>query len=173
MSATVHLVGAVFLSLYCFLFQKNKFDLVYVAFMYALVLHWCFLNGECILSYHYKKKLNPNYIAGEDCTKNDFQIEYKEYASMLHGMFYIMNLYFMYNIYAILERNAYPHVWSISFILIHEIYYYGMLFFSDHYKNVIFLWLQEGTKYLLIAWGIFFFFFTCKRIWMQKKSLST
>lgn len=141
---------------YCFLFKKNKFDIPYIWFNYLIILHWTFLNGECILGYYHKKSENPNYIAGEDCLKNDFHIEYKEYSFYMYLLSFLFNFFIMINTYIILKRNNYSVWFSLTFIIIYETYFYGCFLFENHNKNKPYLFFQEITKYLLLLWAFLF-----------------
>ena len=156
MNPALHLLMPISLSLYCFLFKKNKFDLIYIIFVFCIFLHWTFFNGECIISYYYKKNMDESYIAGKDCLTNDFHIEYKNYSTCLYLCSFILNFLIMYNVYIILKRNHYTLLWSLSFIILHEIYYYGSFLFKNHYKNKTYLFFQECIKYLLLLWGFLF-----------------
>jgi hypothetical protein len=165
MSPIVHLLMPIAQASYCFLFEKNRFDLVYLFIVYVVVLHWCFLNGECIISYRYKKQLEPAYIAGQDSNKNDFHIEYKQYAYLLYGFTLFLNLIVMYNVYIIFKRNHYPLPLAFTFIILHEIYYYGCCYhFKNHHENKTYLLFQEVVKYLLFLWGGLFIYFVTDRI---------
>lgn len=152
----LHLLIPIMQASYCFLFKKNKFDYVYLCISYFIILHWTFLNGECIISYYYKKNKDESYIAGKDCLKNDFHIEYKQYATYIYLLSFLMNIFIMYNIYAIVKRNHYPLWLAFTFIVIYEIYYYGIFFFKSHYKNKSYLFFQEFIKYSLLVWGLLF-----------------
>jgi len=37
----------------------------------VLVLHWIMFKGECIISYLYKKHVDPSYVMGDDVSLND------------------------------------------------------------------------------------------------------
>ena len=156
----LHLFIPFIQSSYCFLFKKNKFDILYIWINYFILLHWTFLNGECILGYYHKKKNNPNYIAGEDSLKNDFHIEYKEHEFYMYLLSFLFNFFLMINTYIILKRNHYSVWFSLTFIILYEIYFYGCFFFQNHYKNKSYLFFQEIIKYLSLVWAFIFMMYS-------------
>ena len=45
----------------------------------------------------------------------------------------------MYSLYTLFNRNYISYIMSYSFLILYVIYYYGLYFFNDHYKNQSFL----------------------------------
>jgi hypothetical protein len=64
-----HLAFSVFIGIYGFVIPKSfGLDFVYILWHFVVNIHWTFLNGECIMTYLYKKGENKDYIAGQDST---------------------------------------------------------------------------------------------------------
>jgi len=154
---TLHVSAVVFLSFYCFIFKQGYFDYLFLLFSYLTILHWTFLNGECLATYTYKKLKNPEYIAGMElkkCELNDVLDD-----NNITRFVIITNLFAMLNIYVISKRNKIPSFIYLSYIIIFETYFFGISFFKDHHMNETFFTFQETIKYLLIFIAIVFFFY--------------
>ncbi len=124
--------------------------------IYFISLHWTFYNGECIISYWHKKKLDPNYIAGQDIHKHDFSLFFN--PKILYLFTIVSNILIMYNLYIIFKRNKLPLYLVYIFILLAQLYFFGLKLCNKHYKNKLYLFFQEIYKYLLIVWGILFLY---------------
>ena len=62
-----HLLVIFYQMLYPIIIQNNVLgDKIYILFHIILVSNWLLFKGECIISYLYKKKNNPNYTMGSD-----------------------------------------------------------------------------------------------------------
>jgi hypothetical protein len=155
-SGILHLMLPIFQSLYCFITKRNWFDIFYIYMIFIVCLHWSFYNGECVISYWYKKKLDPEYIAGQDVNSHDFSMLFN--PSILYVFSIISNILIMYNLYIIFKRNKIPLYLVYTFILISQSYFFGLKLFDEPYKNNTYLFFQEIYKYILILWGIVFLY---------------
>lgn len=138
---------------------KNNiiFDYSFILLMYFTLLHWTFLNGECIVTYNYKKNKHPEYIAGQNLHNDEMSMEMNNYKHIIRLIIIFTNILLMYSLYTLFNRNNILPIISYSFLILYEIYYYGLYFFNDHYKNPSFLLFQKIIKALILLWGIIFF----------------
>lgn len=60
----IHLLHCPCLILLPFLHKNHLFDILYIEYFLGIMFSYTFLNGECPISYIYKKRKNPEYIAG-------------------------------------------------------------------------------------------------------------
>jgi hypothetical protein len=153
----LHCILATILSGYAFIFKKNNFDFFYLFWSYFILLHWTFLNGECAISYYFKKQKDKNYVAGKDLHNDEFKILLKEYVNIIKIFFIVINILLVISVYITFKRNNIPSYISISFLSIYEIYFYGLYFFSNHYKNENFFIFQNVIRFLIILNIIFTF----------------
>jgi hypothetical protein len=58
-----HIANDIFCSTYIFLFNQ-KYDFYFLAYVFAVMIHWFFLKHECLLSYIEKRIQNNNYQLG-------------------------------------------------------------------------------------------------------------
>jgi hypothetical protein len=142
---------------YAFLFKKSIYDYYYLAFTYLALLHWTFLNSECVVTYLFKKIDNPDYIAGEDVHSHEWEVfQSKE---NIYGMNFIKNVLIAVSIYLVCIRNKISSLYYVPFIFLSFSYLYGIYMFENHYKNKTFLLLQEMLKYLLLIGIVLLYIF--------------
>ncbi len=158
----IHIAVILFVSFYVFLFKKNRFDYAYIAYIYLVILHWTFFNGECCVSYIYKRLKYDNYNAGDNLKDN-------ELTSLLHmnpnTVFIMANIHILFvilNLWLIVKRNRIPSMLFGLFILLVGIMFYGSQIFETH-KNKSYQVLLEVMKYILIAFGMICFWILRKR----------
>jgi hypothetical protein len=150
----VHFITIIFSSSYAFIFKKNKFDFIYLLISYLVLLHWTFFNGECSITYYFKKQKDSNHIAGKDLHINEFTILFKEHANIIKFFNIACNILLVISLYITFNRNNIPDYISITFLSIFEIYSCGVYFFTNHYKNETFLMFQHVIRFLTILIGI-------------------
>ena len=143
----VHVSMMLFMGVYAFVFKKSWFDYVYLAYTYLVLLHWTFLNGECIITYFFKKLENKHYIAGSDVHRDEIKVTFKGNETLIQLLIIIHNLLLMVNIYLVSKRNNISYTIYLPFILLFEVYFYGLYLFP---KNPSFHLFQESVKYLLL-----------------------
>lgn len=51
---------------YPLLTKKNKYDGLYLIFLYIVMAHWIYFKNECLVNYLEKIKIDPNYQLGTD-----------------------------------------------------------------------------------------------------------
>jgi hypothetical protein len=94
--AFIHLLIILFTIFYVFYTKNKEYDYIYLTYIYFLVLHWTFLNGECICSYYFKKIQNNDYELGSDLSNDDahyFFGEYRNYILILIHILVTVNIY--------------------------------------------------------------------------------
>jgi len=119
-------------------------------FNYLIFLHWTFFNGECVITYIYKKLENPGYIPGSNLHDNELKNSFKDNTIIIDIFTVIQNLLVILNFYIISKRNKISPYVYIPYIIIFELYFYGLHFFEDHHINDSCILFQETIKYTLI-----------------------
>jgi hypothetical protein len=66
----LHWVIALFLLFFPYVMKNTKANLFYVILFFVIVIHWTHLSGECFISYLMRKKVNPDYQAGDGIDDN-------------------------------------------------------------------------------------------------------
>jgi len=64
----LHLLHCPCLILLPYYVKNPIFDLLYIEYFLGIMFSYTFINGECPISYIYKKRKDPNYIAGSRIT---------------------------------------------------------------------------------------------------------
>jgi hypothetical protein len=160
----LHMALGVFLTFYGIVFSKSWFDYVYLIFMYLMVVHWTFLNGECIVSYHFKRLNDPAYIMGEDVNENEIDVVFKDYPYTVKIAMFLKNLIWTITLYLVLKRCKFSKNMTFVFTFLFFIYHMTRTFTTDHCKNEPFLIFQEIIKYAILLYGILFFYILYKRL---------
>jgi hypothetical protein len=160
----LHLVTFILMGIYGFIFSKNAFDPFYLFITYGTVAHWSFLNGECLVTYLYKKHKNPNYIPGKDLETNEFETTYRISPDDMRIVIFLQSVLWITSMHIVLKRNQFPPSMSISFVILFFSYYLLRLVSEDHYKNKVFLILQEIIKYAFLLYGIILLYGLYKRV---------
>ena len=155
----IHLFTAFILSIYAFLFKRNKFDYLFLLFIYFILLHWTFLNGECIISYVIKKMKNKDYHPGE-VRENDMTKIIPHYFSIVK---YILDILSTITFYLVLTRNSFTWAYILPFMFLSILYKCIKMWKEERRKNIRFLILQDSIKYSLLLYGVFFVPLAVKR----------
>ena len=136
----IHLTIILIYSLYYFL-APYKYDKYMFTFLLSLFLHWVCLNGECIISYMYKKNKNNNYKPGDDPTNMEDFIELSKYISLKTGINYI----YIYNLILLIMYISiillfyrfikYKTIKPVSLLYINIIFLFVYMYNIRKYKN--------------------------------------
>lgn len=146
MLGIIHLLHAPILIVIPFYSTLNE---LYIYYFYLIVLLYTYTNGECPISYLYKKNQNPNYIPG--------QISYPEMAFMgeINARIYfaIMSTLYMFMIVIVYYRT------NISFLPLPIVGLYGLSIYGYFPK------IQKITQYTV--WFTLFYIkgIILKKIW--------
>jgi hypothetical protein len=91
-----HMLLDFFYCFYIFIFPI-EYDIYFVWFVLFIILHWCILYNECLISYVEKKLLNPDYILASD-TKNipHHKTFYNESIVHIIHLSIVINLLFIF-----------------------------------------------------------------------------
>jgi hypothetical protein len=98
----IHILIRLYIILYALIIKDNKYDFIYLLFLYLIIFQWLFLKGECLFAYLYKKIKNNNYELGSDLIHDDFYDLFGEYYTLMRN---IIGVLYFYNIYIIYKRN--------------------------------------------------------------------
>lgn len=61
---------ALFLLFFPYVMKNTRANMFYVILFFVIVIHWTHLSGECFISYLMRKKVNPDYQAGDGIDDN-------------------------------------------------------------------------------------------------------
>jgi len=140
----------VFNSLYGFVFKKSWFDYFYLWAFYAVVLHWMFLNGECWITYAYKKMKDKNYQAGDRVAENEIQpllnVSDGTYRQIIAAHFFLVGI----SIYLVAKRNKIPLVLCFVFYFLTLANGFALSGLDRKGYEA----MKEFIKYALIAFGL-------------------
>ena len=150
----LHIIGIIMVGTYSFIIKDKTYDNLYILLICIKIFHWTILNGECIISYLYKKSKDKNYIPGYKLIDNEFNNHNNKYIIQI--LYILINILTLYNIYNIYNRNNYLYNSMISFIIIYTSYIYSIYICTDHYKNTNFLKFQSVIQLLIILWTYIF-----------------
>lgn len=150
----LHIAVVIFVSFYVFLFKKNFFDYVYLSYIYLVILHWTFFNGECFVSYLYKKLKYKNYKAGDNLKDNELTSLYHMKHSTVAILAITNILFITINIWMIAKRNRIPIYLTITFMILLFVMYFSFKTFKHHSTNKSYHLFLEIMKYILIVFGI-------------------
>ena len=148
----LHIVIMLFTASYAFLFKKSFYDYFFLLYLYLVLLHWTFFNGECCITYLYKKIEDPEYIAGSNL-KNELVMNFP--SVWLENAIKVHNIVSMLNLYIVARRIRISPYFYVSFILLYEIYFYGIHLFDSCYSKE-YLLFEAFLKYSLILGMILF-----------------
>lgn len=66
----------------------------------------------------------------------------------------LINIITLTTFYIVFTRNNFSK--ELALIFIFEIYYYGLYFFKDHYKNKNYFKFQTFIQILILIWTVYF-----------------
>ena len=157
MIGIIHLIHCPCLILLPFCINNHIFDILYIEYFLGIMFSYTFLNGECPISFFYKKQKNPNYIAGSriynypemsEIFELCFSQEKDKYISIYFGtntVIYIGSLYY------VIDRSNTPfYIPTISLF-----FYFTILHF--YHNSILFHVIQNVNKTILfffILWLI-------------------
>lgn len=151
----LHLSFSIILSLYAFIFKKSWIDYLYIYYASIIILLWTFFNGECAITYYFKKKEDPNYIAGTDSTDMKDMFILIPNPTIVNAIVIIKLFFHLLSEYIVLARNKFPIFLCYLLPGIHLSYYGTTYIFKDLYNNTTFLWFQEIIKITIILFIIY------------------
>jgi hypothetical protein len=156
----LHLSFAIVASFYAFLFKKSWIDYLFIFYILITMLSWTFYNGECLITYQFKKKEDPNYIAGEN--SNDMKDMYIiiPNTSLANTIVVVKFFFHLLSEFIVLSRNKFPTIICYLLPAIHFSYSSSLYVFEDVYQNNTFLVFQEVCKILILL----ILFYSLKRI---------
>ena len=149
----IHLLLILYIGLYGFIIKKNVGDYLILFIIYLLLVHWTLLNGECIITYNEKRINDNNYIPGKELFKADNIFIYFLTRSIL----ILINIITLSTFYIVFIRNNFSKGLALIFIFIFEIYYFGLYFFKDHYKNKNYFKFQTFIQIMILTWTVYFY----------------
>ena len=146
----LHLLHCPCLILLPFIVNNHIFDICYVEYSFSIIFLYTFIDGECPISYFYKKQKDPRYIAGsrihdypEISDTFFFSPENRKYISIYFGTNTFMYLGSL--MYVIIRSNI-PVI--IFFIPTNSIIiYFAFIYLSPNHP--LFYLIQNINKIIL------------------------
>lgn len=139
----------------------TRFDSWYMAYTTFLFLSWTFLNGECLISYVYKKMHEPDYIAGTQT------MEFADVTSVvsqdtLQNILLLSIVLHLGSVFLVLRRNGFSPEVYLSYIFLILGYLITLRLTLWYYPDTLndqvpFLLIQEWCKFgliLLVTWMV-------------------
>lgn len=148
-----HALLTIFVMFYGYFTQKNSFDFFYLFYGYSVILSWTFFNGECLISYYYKKLTNSN---DNSIYSHDLDVIFGEkYEAILkkyHApIFKIAEMLLLVSFYLVMARQKFPVIPIFILLFIHASYYITIINNMDF--HVFFRILSiGGLLYILSRW---------------------
>ena len=107
----LHLTAILFFVTYILIYDKPKYDPIYLIFLIIMVSHWYIRNNECVLDCHEKRILDKTYICGT--TKSNLYLKILNIPRILE----ISMIFTMIALIIIIYRSPILHyVFKIIFI---------------------------------------------------------
>ena len=152
----IHLVHCPCLIIYPYV--TDCFDFLYIIYFFGILFSYTFINGECPISYIYKKWKNPEYIAGSQIS------DYPEMQVILGKMIQIYfgtnTVLYMGSLLYVIHRSNIPlsifiipssslsfYFYFIYFYRVHPLFY----IIQNMVKTILFLFMLclIKNKYLI------------------------
>lgn len=159
---------ALFVFSYGVLFRKNPCDWAFLIVSLIVLIHWTFLNGECLVSYIHKSNKDPEYIAGSEVfnSKDIYVLGIpEEVIRSIMGAFVFV---WAASIYFVMQRNGFPLSLNILFLSLNILFlffffvYNGSLrWFDKHYENPSFHIVQHACLISFVVVSVF----VVQRLW--------
>jgi hypothetical protein len=150
----IHILINLFTNFYVFYTKNNKYDYLYLTYVYFLILHWTFLNSECIISYLFKKYKNNDYVLGSDLKNDDIHYivgEYKSYIAIYNNIFLTLNIYIA------CKRNNIKDYIIFIFILLFQCCSFCKYYFTDHHINTDYKFFNNIIQISLLLFGLYIY----------------
>jgi len=147
----LHFFLICYMCLYAFVCKRTRWDYFYLLFVYCIVFQRTFYNGECSLSYYYKKTDDPDYVAGTDF-KTDYEIAFGQY-SWVGAYIYLRNIAFGLSVFLVSRRNSIPFFLYGSFFALFGLSIASTLFYRDGFEPT-FVQSQKVLQLLFMGLGV-------------------
>jgi len=149
LSGIFHLLVSIATSLYPFVFAKNPVDYLYICYALFILTHWTMMNGECIITYWAKKRVDPSYSAGENPMENTDMYVLPMNDFWNNALIQIICVVWLYAIYRVYVRNKYPKWIPLMFIVIFGVYKFELVRTDDHIHDARFQYRQTIIRAIM------------------------
>lgn len=140
----IHLLHCPCLILLPFLHNNHLFDILYIEYFLGIMFSYTFINGECPISYIYKKQKDPNYIPGSRIT------DYPEMNNLLHFSpsiyFGTTTILYLGTLIYVIHRNNIP--FSLFIIPTNSLLFYFYIIYR-YRVHPLFSVIQNFNKIIL------------------------
>jgi len=154
--STLHGMLALFLNVYGFLTEKNKFDFYYLLYIYGVALSWTLYNGDCLITYYYNKAKDPSYQAGNFTEMSDLHFMFgKKLAPFLKRnhilIVSLLSMICIVSMYRVFIRQRFT-VFSTVVMLGIYVLYYASIIHKMNLHPLFFVLLLGCLLYIVKTW---------------------
>jgi hypothetical protein len=150
----IHLLHCPCLILLPFYINNNIFNIIYIDYFLGIMFLYTFINGECPISYLYKKQKNPNYIAGSRICDYPEMLDISCFSkpSQIQLYFRTTTVLYIGSLLYVINRSNIPLI--ILIIPTNSIFFYFLLLYR--YRNhPLFYIIQNTNKTILFLFILF------------------
>lgn len=147
----IHLLHCPCLILLPFWINNHIFDIIYIEYFFSIMFLYTFINGECPISYIYKKRKDPMYIAGNRITYYPEMLHIACFSkqNQIQLYFKITTIFYLGTLIHVIHRNNIPiTMFTIPTSSL-------LVYFSLNHHHPLFYIIQNVNKTIL------FFFILC------------
>jgi hypothetical protein len=134
----LHLFLMIISVAYPLLTNKNKYDFLYLIFLYIIIAHWIYFKNECLVNYLEKTKIDPEYKLGTNI--------------LSPGINYILSN-FNISIYNQSENNIYKeesHNLVVPFLTLVLFSYVAIRYLNKTTTKFIYIFMYALLVYVLV-----------------------
>ena len=148
---TLHFLYILFLSLYVWLFCKNKYDILVLLVLATNILTWTFYNGHCLITYHLHtdKSYNKN-----DRTLYELLFIFNGSKRALKIFTNIASILYAITLYFLIGRTGFTQIVQIVTTIMYIVYVASLRLHNEFASRII----TEIVKLyfvLFIGWIIY------------------
>lgn len=146
---------------YGVLFRKNPADWVFLIITLIVLLHWTFLNGECLVSFLHKSNEDPQYVAGSEVFNSKDMYVLGISPEVIRTVMGAFTFVWAVSIYLVMQRNGFPLSLNIFFLIFLFVYNGSLRWFDKHYENPSFHIVQHACLVSFVVVSVF----VVQRLW--------
>jgi hypothetical protein len=149
-----HLLHCPCLILLPFFINNHKFNILYIEYFFSIMFIYTFTNGECPISYIYKKQKDPSYIAGSNISHYPEISDLFLFSRENHiSIYFEMNTYmYLISLIYVINRSDIPFTMFIiptNSILL----YFAFIYLSPNHP--LFYIIQNTNKTIMFLFILF------------------
>jgi hypothetical protein len=143
----IHLLHCPCLILYAYV--TDHFDFLYILYFFGIMFSYTFINGECPISYIYKKWKDPEYIAGSRIADYpEMQCIFGKQNKLIQFYFGTNTVLYIGSLLYVIHRSNIPFIIFIIPTNSLSFYFYFIYFYRIH---PLFYIIQNVVKIILFS----------------------